>query len=420
MKAETEGLHRKRFGIIINGMKENGRKIDWYLPAAMLLMLCGYVLIHDLLGGTLFSHCGWDSYTLQALAWRRGAVGLGQDYSWLELAVYNGDWFVSFPPLPSVVLLPLTLIWGENTPNNLLVAVYAMLTVAMAYKAITGLGMSRRQAAFAAVFLVWGSNAFWMSTSGGVWFQAQCLNLLLGVACVYCAFRGKRYAAYILAALAVGCRPFSICLFPVLAVLFISDDMSEGMSFFRSVLSQLPCLIAPALIGGAYMAYNYARFGNILEFGHNYLPEFTASEKGQFDLSYIGENLYNIWLRPVLFADGGSLEYPVFDGFMFYIANPVFILFFARIAADAVKRRFDRKRAAIAAMFIVNMLLLCAHKTFGGWQFGARYTVDLIPYAFLYILLGGRWKLRGWEMALMAFAIMFNAYGALSMTFLNA
>lgn len=383
-------------------------------------MLTGYVFIHDLFGGTLFAHSAWDSYTLQALAWRRGALSLGQNYSWLELAVFNGDWYVSFPPFPSVVMLPFTFIFGENTPNNLIIAVYAVATAIVAYKALLHTGTGRAKSALAAVFIVWGSNAFWMSTNGGVWFQAQCLNLLLGVSAVYCALCERRYLAYAFAALAVGCRPFSICLFPMLALYFLSQDMRGGKTFWASVLSQLPCLIAPAAIGGAYMAYNYARFGSLFEFGHNYLPEFTESAKGQFDISYLGENLYNIWIRPILPTASGALEYPIFNGFMFYIANPIFILFFVRAVSDAVHKRFDLARISAVAMLFLNMLLLCAHKTFGGWQFGARYTVDLIPYALLFMLLGGKWKPKAWELAVIAFGIMLNAYGALSMTFLNA
>ncbi len=46
------------------------------------------------------------------------------------------------------------------------------------------------------------------------------------------------------------------------------------------------------------MALNYARFGNITEFGHNYLPEFTRTTTGQFNLSYLKENLMHYLRLP--------------------------------------------------------------------------------------------------------------------------
>ena len=45
-------------------------------------------------------------------------------------------------------------------------------------------------------------------------------------------------------------------------------------------------------------AYNFARFGSVTEFGHNYLPEFVRAENGQFSLTYLVPNLLQL-LRPV-------------------------------------------------------------------------------------------------------------------------
>ena len=146
--------------------------------------------------------------------------------------------------------------------------------------------------------------------------------MLLLTACVYFAQQKMRVAAYSMAALAVGCRPFSACMFlPLMAYFYMMDKDRPRADRIRG---QIRSLIIPALIALCYMLYNYARFGDAPEFGHNYLPEFTGSEKGQFSLSYILPNLYNLLLRPVTLRAGLTLEYPLFDGFMFYIANPMF------------------------------------------------------------------------------------------------
>lgn len=47
-------------------------RIDWLLIGTLCVLIIGYVMLHDLLGGTLFRHNDWDSYTRQALAWREG------------------------------------------------------------------------------------------------------------------------------------------------------------------------------------------------------------------------------------------------------------------------------------------------------------------------------------------------------------
>lgn len=383
------------------------------LPLLLILMAIGYLLIHDLAGGTLFSHDPHDSYTLQAQAWLDGKAYLenGADYTWLELAIYNGQYFVSFPPVPSVVMLPFVLLFGGDTPNNLLVAVYAMVAVCGAYRACRSQGLSSRQSCFWAFAAVMCSNMLEISTNGGVWLQAQTLNMAFLCWAIDYALRGRRTAAFLLTALAVGCRPFSLFYFPLFIVYFLYCDKSIKKTL-KSLL--IPCLVA-LVIGAAYGWYNYIRFGNPLEFGHNYLPEFLEAENGQFHLSYLGNNLSNILLRGITLAEDGSLVFPQFDGFLFYVVNPFFLIAAIQLAKDIWRRRVTPPMWAALACLAANLLCLCLHKTFGGYQFGARYTVDLLPYAFFGLLLSGRKRPHRWECFAAAFGLLFNAYGALLM-----
>ena len=392
------------------------RGIDTGMLCIPALMLLGYMFMHMLFGGTLLSYNCWDSYSLQAMSWLSGRLDMGKNYEWLELAVYNGKYYLSFPPLPSVVMLPFVLLFGEKTPSNLVSALYGIFTAMIAYKILKKAGMKRGGAVFFAIAYVWGSNMLWLSTSGGVWFLAQGLNMLLLTACVYFAQQKMRVAAYAMAALAVGCRPFSVCMFLPLMAYFYTADKDRPMA--DRIGGQIRSLIIPVFIALCYMLYNYVRFGNVLEFGHNYLPEFTESEKGQFSLSYILPNLYNLLLRPVTLRADLTLEYPLFDGFMFYIANPMFLIWFAAVVKDVLQKKLDAVRLCIVIAILAELLLLCAHKTLGGWQFGARYTVDMLPMALMYLLLK-KDEPGGISAFIMAAGMMFNLYGALAMTMLH-
>ena len=392
------------------------RGIDTGMLCIPALMLLGYIFIHMLFGGTLLSYNCWDSYSLQAMSWLSGRLDMGKNYEWLELAVYNGKYYLSFPPLPSVVMLPFVLLFGEKTPSNLVSALYGIFTAMIAYKILKKAGMKRGGAVFFAIAYVWGSNMLWLRTSGGVWFLAQGLNMLLLTACVYFEQQKMQMAAYAMAALAVGCRPFSVCMFlPLMAYFYTADKDRPRADRIRG---QIRSLIIPAFIALCYMLYNYVRFGNVLEFGHNYLPEFTESEKGQFSLSYILPNLYNLLLRPVTLRADLTLEYPLFDGFMFYIANPMFLIWFAAVVKDVRQKKLDAVRLCIVIAVLIELLLLCAHKTLGGWQFGARYTVDMLPMALMYLLLK-KDEPGGISAFIMAAGMMFNLYGALAMTMLH-
>lgn len=397
-------------------------KFDWILLATVGLLIMGYVFLHDLLGGTLLAHNYWDSYTLQSLGWRDGVLTLPENYYHLEVAIYNGGYYVSFPMFPSVLMLPFTFIFGEETPNNIIVMAYAILCVVFAYLAIRKAGVRDIGAMFWALFLVLGSNALWMSTMGGVWFQAQLLNLLLCIAAVYAYQCGHKMLPLLLSALAVGCRPFSLCFFLVLLLLILHDYMKNNPDspLWRVILKNLKYLIAPAAVFTAFLAYNYARFGDPLEFGHNHLPEFTPEGSEQFGLKYVGNNFYNLFLRPFSFNENGTLTFPLFDGFLFFIANPIFIVWFVYFMKDIVQKKMSFAAIVVTIGFWMNMLFILMHKTLGGWQFGARYTVDLIPYVFLYFLLRGMRSPNKAEIFLGVFAFMFNLYGALTVTFLSS
>ena len=392
------------------------RGIDTGMLCIPALMLLGYIFIHMLFGGTLLSYNCWDSYSLQAMSWLSGRLDMGKNYEWLELAVYNGKYYLSFPPLPSVVMLPFVLLFGERTPSNLVSALYGIFTAMIAYRILKKAGMKRGGAVFFAIAYVWGSNMLWLSTSGGVWFLAQGLNMLLLTACVYFAQQKMQMAAYAMVALAVGCRPFSVCMFLPLMAYFYMADKDRPMA--DRIRGQIRSLIIPAFIAVCYMLYNYVRFDNVLEFGHNYLPEFTESEKGQFSLSYIRPNLYNLLLRPVTLRADLTLEYPLFDGFMFYIANPMFLIWFAAVVKDVRQKKLDAVRLCIVIAVFAELLLLCAHKTLGGWQFGARYTVDMLPMALMYMMLK-KDEPGGISAFIMAVGMMYNLYGALAMTMLH-
>lgn len=385
----------------------------------LLLIVLGYVLLHDLAGGTLFSHDPFDSYTLQAMAWLKGDVHLadGQHYPWLELAVYHGIYYVSFPPVPTLPMLPLVLLFGADTPNNLMVALYTILAVVGGYRACRAVGMDARLSCFWALFAVLACNMMEISTNGGVWLQAQTLNMVLVLWGIDSALRHRRTISMIFFALAVGCRPFSILFIPIgLSYFYWQDSNACTQKKPAAFLFKLwKPVVAAMLIGAAYMWYNWARFDNPLEFGHNYLPEFLNAEHGQLHIRYLLDNFRNIFLRPVTLLSTGQVSLPMFGGFMFYLVSPIFIVWLVRLIRDIRFRNITGPMIAVCLGLLINLFLLCLHKSFGGWQFGARYTIDLIPYALFYLLLSGKNKSLLWEQFLFVFGLLFNAYGTLIM-----
>ena len=383
----------------------------WF--GAMIVLLT-WIGIEMLLNVDIFAHEPHDSYTLQALAWRRGMLSLGQDYPWLELAVFNGDYYVSFPSVPALVMLPLTFLFGENTPNTLITGLYFLGSYFAAY-ALARRFRKAQDAQFMALFMTLGCNMLQFSLLGGVWNQAQLLSFLLTTLCAL-GLTGESPAEWGVGlgclALSVGCRPFQAVYVPFgLWMLYQNLNRRSPAPLFRTLIRMIPYLIFPALVALALGWYNWARFGNPIEFGHNYLPEFTRDpDQPQMGVQYILNNLRNLLRLP--YFEENRLAFPMFDGFAFYLANPIYATAFVALIIKLLRRRFDWGDGLLCAGFIVEILMLLCHKTFGGWQFGARYLCDLIPMLMLFEL-RGRAKRAHWETAAGLFAIAFNIYGAI-------
>ena len=64
----------------------------WIAP---LIVLLAMLSVAAFTGFWPWSRNPYSSYVLQACSWLEGRLDLGQDYPWLELAIYEGKYYVS-------------------------------------------------------------------------------------------------------------------------------------------------------------------------------------------------------------------------------------------------------------------------------------------------------------------------------------
>ena len=225
------------------------------LLGTLVCLVLALVLYHSLAGGTLMQAGPYNSYALQAENWLAGRnyIANGEDYPWLELAIYSGRYYQSFPPVPAVLMLPFVAAFGswQALPGGLIMLELALLCAAGVYLCCMRSGMAADVCAYFAVFVSMGSNLFWMSTSDGVWFMAQLCGLLFAVWGLYWA-QGRGAVQAVLAslcmALAVGCRPFY--------ALLLACWMAWRAYKTRSVRALLPALLPAVAVAVCMMVYN--------------------------------------------------------------------------------------------------------------------------------------------------------------------
>lgn len=115
----------------------------------------------------------YRSYALQTQSWLEGRLDLGQDYPWLELAIYEDRYYVSFPPFPSYVLLPFCALFGTHTPDHWIVLALLCLSTFYAQRLYRLMKGKPEDEWVWVVFLIAGNGLLNISLQGWVWHMAQ-------------------------------------------------------------------------------------------------------------------------------------------------------------------------------------------------------------------------------------------------------
>jgi hypothetical protein len=398
------------------------RKSPWLL-LSLIVIIALYTVLYIGTKRSFLAHEVYDSYTLQSLRWWQGHIYLKENSSFLEIAIYKGHYFVSFPPFPSVIMALFTPFFGPETPSNMITTLYAVISYLCLVRLFRVRQLSSLQSVLWAFFLVFGSNILWMSIHAGVWFQAQCLSFCLSCAALCLLHEKARWQwglGVALLACAVLCRPLQVVFFPVILVLLWQRLTERKEAKPPTLRAFLPFCVAPLVIALIAGWYNYARFDSPLEFGHHYLPGFVHSPHGLFHWKYLAVHAIEVTRLPEY--KEGRLIFPIAEGFAFWLANPFYVVFLLTLLRHAWKRRFWKPLSiSLIVCVALNIFLTMCHDTMGMWQFGLRYFVDALPFIGFFVVLARSQnashaenrpvKMHPIEIFWMSLAVLFQIYG---------
>ena len=352
------------------------------------------VLKHDILA---------DQHTRQALAWREGRMHLEENVGWLELVEYKDKIYISFPPTPTLIAFPLTFIFGYNTPNTFTLLIFTWLAMLFSFFIFEKLTQNRLLSFFMTLSFFWGSQILYLSMLGTVHNQGQLYGVFFAILALLIALNTKKAWSLIVSGLmlglAVGCRPFYLFMLPLLLYLGIQKHSLRKTLLFTG-LGLAPMGIFLAL-------YNLARFGSIFEFGHNYLPLHARYKWVQFGFQYLVTNLKRGFISlPFWDRQNHLLNFSGY-GTAIWIVAPVLLLGFYFF----FKKDIPLMEKIVGALSIFSIwFMLCLHFSNGWYQFGYRFSIDLIP---LLIYFCGRSfkKIHLWLIPLGTYSIIINIYG---------
>ena len=361
-----------------------------------------------------------DAFIPLANAMLHGSVSLDAGYyTWIELALYRGGWFVPYPPIPAIVLLPFVVVFGQTFDTNLTAAIAGAIGVWLMWGLLRQLGL--RLATAFALTVAWaiGSEVFWASAVGGTHLFAEILGatLLLAVLRLALVRRAPVLAGLLLGA-AVGCRLPLVFALPLVVALYVRLPTRIR----RPSAAQLYCvaeigmgLAVPALF---IAVYNFARFRSPFEFGyglitsrdgHSVLEEADYAQ-GIVSISYVPRGLYAMLLKPWDIVGEFPWLHPTWAGQAVTFTTP--------LLGWLARARFRDPLVAYALVSAALILLVdLVHGGTGYAQFGYRFIVDALPV--LWLVLGtvfrdgiGRWARVAAALGIAAFAYGMTAIWA--------
>jgi hypothetical protein len=313
----------------------------------------------------------------------------------------------SFPPFPSVLLIPQVLVHGPWANDVALTIVLAALIPAfflVLLRRLRAAGLHElgpKGEIWLTILLAFGSVLFFSSVQGRVWYTAQVVGVLLSVLFLWATLDARHpVLAGVLLGCAVATRPPMV--FLGLVFLF---EVWRTRTWRRLIAFAVPI----AVIGLVVAWYNYARFHELTEFGHSYLAvrqQAQMERYGLFSTHYLGRNLAVALTLLPEFSTSPPFVSISGHGLALWFTTPALLL----LLWPRMRGTWHRPLWATVAL-IAGFTLLYQNS---GWiQFGYRFVLDYLVLLVVLLALSGR-ALGRVGKALIVAGVVVNLFGAIT------
>jgi len=329
-------------------------------------------------------------------------------------------WYVSFPPLPAVLLLPVVAIFGLGTLDALFWALFAGLAPMLLFVVLRFLresgqsGRTERDDLLVTALFAIGSVYYFAAVQGTVWFAAHVVAAAFVCLYLLYAFGARRpLAAGLALGLAFLCRPATLLLAGFFALQAISAAKDEDRPWSASaprLFRALAMFALPlGLIVAAAMWHNAARFGDPFEFGHRFLQIRWRSRIetwGLFSTHYLPRNLTVFLLSLPWLIESSPFIRITRHGLALWFTTP-------NLLWSLWPRKLDATVVALWAGVVPTALCTLLYQNTGWIQFGYRFSLDYLPLLFVLVALS-RPRFGAAFLACAVFAIVLNTFGAVT------
>jgi hypothetical protein len=402
---------------------------------------------------TLSEHTPYNHYALLAQAWLQGHLDLGHGppaYTGNnDFALYQGKWFIVFPPLPAVLLVPW--VWlarsAEAVADGQLFLWLggvgpALLFLALEKLGQMGLGRSTQRNVVLTLLFALGSVYFFTAEQGTVWFAAHVVAVALGAAYLLFSLDAAHpLLAGLMLGLGVAARGplllgVPLFLFEAVRVALgppVEDEAapppsgesvaswwarrrSSALAGLRRLdqgrlLRSVGWFVLPfAGIVALLLWYNHARFGHPLEFGYRYLTvawQPRMEKWGLTDYHYLARNL-GVTLTSLPYLNPSATGAAPFQinghGLALWVTTPLYLWLVWPARKSALHLPLWLTVVAVALPSLL-------YQNTGWFQFGYRFSNDYAVFLFALLAVGGR-RMGALFAVAAVWSVLVNGFGA--------
>lgn len=343
-----------------------------------------------------------------------GAISLAEPPPpWLnEFVPFRGGYYSVFPLGAVVSMVPAALLKAvgliRDMPGAWIAAILAgatawlLLAIAEKYEA------PRLRAILMTAGILFGTWMWTNLTFAGAWQLALGFAVVGELGAIYFTIFDRRpLLAGAFFALAFGNRTEILLTAPIFFYFLNRTSAKKTTDEVKPLVTFAKFAAIPFVLGVATLSYNFVRFGSISDFGYARIPgvlEEPWYRHGIFSTQYMPDQAWQMLLK--LWDVVPSFPYILPDPFSssILLSSP-FLVLILRIGAKDGAVKLAAWLAITALTFVLWM-----HGNAGGYQFGYRYAMVLLPWAFIILLESAPRRISRFEWSLYIFSIAANIY----------
>lgn len=354
-----------------------------------------------------------------ARAFLQGKLYLENPTSTHDLTYFEGKWYLPFPPLAALIMVPLVKIYGDVGFSTVTFTIFfAALNCALLFEILRLLSrkcwinLRENQVYWIVLCFALGTPFWYMTVVGKVWYIERILALTFMLLAVCLSL--KKYSPLVIGiafGLSLWSRPNGVFLWPLLVGIYLQQSKEGGNLTFRAVIkwifiNAIPIIIAVYVL----LYYNWIRFGNWFDFGYQ------NQNVGQNAANVISDGFFNMKVIPRNFTRM-LLDLPIVDQSCRWIFVPNHLgmsIFFTTPILFYIFKGF-RKTLFVFSVWLALILeiLLLLMQNGITWEFGYSYILDIITPLMVLLSIGLGQKISTLMKVLIFLGIGINLWGLL-------